>query len=388
MSKPSVFISHSHRDRHEATVLYEALSENGANPYLDQEQLRPGDDLPERIRKGIKGCDTFLLVWSAGAASSEWVQREWDMAYELRKKIVPYVLDGTRLPRTLENLLFIELKDQEVGNAQLLTTVFGKEFTPNATTLFPGRWQATMNALGMVTATYDLELRANGQLEGEGGASQSGVAGELARQMGVEQILKMRVQVHGSWSYDKRTKTLTLVIGASGFGQQTEDTVKIQTTGRESGAITGHDLAGRTWTLQRSGAPTRARRGPRPRKTQKPAPAQPGTKDYLQMAEEALMGQAGLQGANPDVATLIKMATAVAVFLKDVAAHGVAGRTYTTRIGVDRHRATLSAAYEDGQGRSCREVRSEKLVNGRWVTGGTGITTFVWQDGKWVPLQG
>ncbi|MCK4821247.1 hypothetical protein KA005_36110, partial [bacterium] len=117
----------------------------------------------------------------------------------------------------------------------------------------PGRWRASMDAFGMVQATYDLELRPNGQLEGEGGASQSGVAGELAAQMGMGGLFTMRIPVNGSWSYNRGTQTLTLEIYASGFGQQTHDTVRIRTTGRENQAISGQDLGGRMWSLQRLG---------------------------------------------------------------------------------------------------------------------------------------
>ena len=42
------------------------------------------------------------------------------------------------------------------------------------------------------------------------------------------------------------------------FGQQQNDTIRIRATGHEKGAITGQDLAGRTWTLRRMGESARA----------------------------------------------------------------------------------------------------------------------------------
>ncbi|MGA8863301.1 MAG: hypothetical protein WBM09_03075 [Gallionella sp.] len=180
-----------------------------------------------------------------------WVKRQWDTAYELRKKIVPYVLDSTPLPASLDNLVYIGLKDREHGDAQLLRAVFGKEYIPNPTTLFPGHWQASVNAFGMAQGTYNLEPRTNGQLEGEGGISQSGLAGQLAAQIGMTGLLTMRIPVHGSWSYDQGTQLLTLELSASGFGQQTHDTVMIRTTGHENQALSGQDLQGRVWTIKR-----------------------------------------------------------------------------------------------------------------------------------------
>jgi len=197
-----IFISHSHQDRHAATELQSALEKYGAETYLDQEKIRAGDLLPERITEGIGWCNTFLLIWSISAAASKWVKREWNTAYNLRKKIVPYVLDNTHLPAGLDNLVYIALKDREFGDAQLLTTVFGKNVPFDATTIFPGQWRASVDAFGMAQGTYNLELRANGQVEGEGSVSATGIAGQLASLMGMVGLLTMRIPVHGTWSYD------------------------------------------------------------------------------------------------------------------------------------------------------------------------------------------
>lgn len=251
-----VFISHSHSDRHYATDIKKLLICCGAQTFIDQDQIHPTQVLPDRIRDGISWCNRFLLFWSSRVVSSEWVRREYNMAYELRKKIVPYVLDSTGLPDDLPVYVYVGPEDREHGDADLLGAIFWPGFRPPQDDgLFPGKWQATMDAFGAVQATYDLELRRNGQLEGEGGALQSGIAGELARQLGMGGLLSMRLPVHGSWSYDRGAKLLTLVINASGFGQANQDTVHVRTTGRESGAIQGQDLAGRIWTLQRVSRP-------------------------------------------------------------------------------------------------------------------------------------
>lgn len=255
-----IFLSHSHRDRHSATELQAVLETHGAETYLDQDQIQAGDILPERIREGISWCDIFLLIWSSSAAASGWVEKEWDTAYDLRKKIIPYSLDSTPLPASLQNLVRVEADDRERGDAKLLMAVFGKEFTPDPTTLFPGNWRASMDASGMVQAAYDLELRTNGQVEGKGGISNSGVAGQIAGQMGMSGLLSMRIPLHGSWSYDRGSKTLTIEISTGVvFGQQQNDTIRIRATGHEKGAITGQDLAGRTWTLRRVGERARSR---------------------------------------------------------------------------------------------------------------------------------
>lgn len=258
--QPKIFLSHSHRDRHFAAELQVILETQGAETYLDQDKIQVGDILPKRIREGISWCNTFLLIWSSKASASTWVEKEWNAAYDLRKKIIPYSLDNTPLPNALENLVRVEVNDQEHGDANLLRAVFGRDFTPDQTTLFPGKWHASVDAFGVAQGTYDLELRANGQVEGMGGISNSGVAGQIAGQMGMNGLLSMRIPFHGSWSYNRGSKTLTINTSTGiVFGQQQNDTVRFRATGHEKGAITGLDLAGRTWTLRRVGEKTRSR---------------------------------------------------------------------------------------------------------------------------------
>jgi len=235
------------------------LEENRVETFLDQDRIEPLDNLPAEVQEGISWCDSLLLLWSSSAASSSWVRREWDTAYERRKKIIPYVLDHTPLPPALENLVYIDSSDQQHGNAQLLKAVFGRDFQPeDPSTLFPGSWKASMDAFGMIQATYDLELRENGQVEGEGGASDTGVAGQMANQMGMGGVLNMRIPFHGSWSYDHGSQTLTIETATNTvFGQQQNDTIRIRATGHEKGKISGQDLAGRQWTLWRVGEKAR-----------------------------------------------------------------------------------------------------------------------------------
>lgn len=259
-STAKLFICHSHEDRHSAVELQRVLGEQNAQTFLDQDRIVPLDNLPDSVREGISWSDSLLLLWSASAAASAWVQREWETAHKWGKKIIPYVLDGTPLPYLLDELVYVDASDLQHGNAKLLKAVLGKDIQVDPRTLFPGLWEATVDAFGMVQGTYNFELRENGQVEGEGGISNSGFAGQLAGEMGMSGLMSMRIPLHGSWSYDRGSKTLTVETSTSVvFGHQQNDTIRIRTTGHETGAITGEDLAGRTWTLRRVGDRPRPR---------------------------------------------------------------------------------------------------------------------------------
>jgi hypothetical protein len=178
---------------------------------------------------------------------------ERNTAYELRKKIVPYCIDRSPLPSEFKDFVYLDFKDHEHGDAQLLTTIFGPEFMPDPTTMFPGHWRASVNIGGMMEATYDLELRKNGQIEGAGGLSKSAVMDPS-----VENLMKIRIPFHGCWSYDSGTKILTIETVVTVMGREDRETIRIHTTGREKGAITGRDLGGRIWTFWRVGERARS----------------------------------------------------------------------------------------------------------------------------------
>lgn len=250
-----VFISHSHRDRVLATDLQQILTKYGAQTFLDQDKIQIADVLPDRIHQGVEWCDTFLLIWSSSSAASDWVGKEWNTAYELRKRIVPYCLDSTPLPAVLENLVYVDRKDVQVAHVGLLRSVFGKGFTPATTDIFPGRWRVTLNAFGLGTATYDLELRANGQITGRAKMDQGGVVGDLMRSLGASDLLNLRPGVSGTWEYEESTEILTLDIAAHGLGQDFREKVEVRTTGREIGEIQGKDFSGRTYAIRRLPGP-------------------------------------------------------------------------------------------------------------------------------------
>lgn len=252
MADAKVFISHSHADRDIAVDLNRVLTKYAAEVFLDQEHIEAGDPLPNRLRGGIRWCNRFLLLWSHTASRSRWVREEWEYAYDQKRKIVPYVLDGTPLPDVLDNLVYVESDDRSVGHANLLSAVFGRAFKPaDSTELFPGLWRARLAMSGLGDATYDVELRKNGQLVGSGSMGQSGTFGDLARRTGFGHLLDMKIPLRGNWSYEDVTRVLTLDITADGFGTSNHEVIKITTTGRERQALHGQDLAGRPWTVQR-----------------------------------------------------------------------------------------------------------------------------------------
>jgi hypothetical protein len=101
----SCFISYSHADKAFARRLHDALQGHGIRCWLDEKQLRGGDDILDHVDRGIRLWDKVLLCCSKNSLTSGWVEAEIDKALEkeqtLRKQrqekvlaLIPLDLDG------------------------------------------------------------------------------------------------------------------------------------------------------------------------------------------------------------------------------------------------------------------------------------------------------
>ena len=52
--------------------------------FVDVASLRSGERWADRLEREVTGRDVFYLFWSAGASTSEWVEREWRAALQAR----------------------------------------------------------------------------------------------------------------------------------------------------------------------------------------------------------------------------------------------------------------------------------------------------------------
>jgi hypothetical protein len=241
---PSVFISRTRADRAVAAEIDLVLRQNGAQTFLDQRELGPGDQLPANLQAGIENCSSFLLLWSKSAASSTWVNREWNLAYTKQKRIIPFIVDGFDLPSPLNNFIYIAGQDRKLAYSNLLTAIFGREFRPRAGSVFAGKWEANCNVFGVLDAQYSFELRLNGQVVGVAAVRQlGGLVGAMAN---------MTFPLHGSWTY--QAEVLELRLTTEALGQRNTETIQIVADGTERDDFEGHDLKGLTWRLKRVSA--------------------------------------------------------------------------------------------------------------------------------------
>lgn len=90
-----IFVSYSRKNQENAQQVVDRLRGEGFVVWQDISNIRGGDVWLTAIRQGIQDCDAMVLLWSAQAKESRFVQDEIDHALFKNKVIVPIFLDDT-----------------------------------------------------------------------------------------------------------------------------------------------------------------------------------------------------------------------------------------------------------------------------------------------------
>jgi len=88
-----IFISYSHKDKDYGHKLRQALIDRGFDAWID-DRIDYGSRWPREIEQHLQGCSAFILVMSPASKESEWVQNELETARDLKKPILPFLLEG------------------------------------------------------------------------------------------------------------------------------------------------------------------------------------------------------------------------------------------------------------------------------------------------------
>jgi len=112
-----VFMCHSSADKSKIREVYRYLKQHGVQPWLDAEELLPGQDWNLEISKALDDSDAIIIFLSKGSISKEgYVQREVKFALdraldmpEGRIFVIPARLEPCDLPRSLSKYQWVDL---------------------------------------------------------------------------------------------------------------------------------------------------------------------------------------------------------------------------------------------------------------------------------------
>ena len=108
---PSAFISHSSPDDRYVQEMVQYLRTLGYDDvFNDGHTIAPDELLWNRIEKGIRECDAFVVILSHASVTSYWVDREVRFARDLGKKVIPVRIDDCKLPPSFGGRDVIDLR--------------------------------------------------------------------------------------------------------------------------------------------------------------------------------------------------------------------------------------------------------------------------------------
>lgn len=100
--KSNVFISYSHTDTSLVNPVVKLLRVNQSFVFQDHDTIKPGSKWQESLIEALADTNVVVIFWCGHAHHSEEVKKEWSMAMDKGKDIVPLLLDETPLPDELK----------------------------------------------------------------------------------------------------------------------------------------------------------------------------------------------------------------------------------------------------------------------------------------------
>lgn len=126
----SVFLCHSSGDRASARDLYGSLSSSGVQPWLDEENLLPGQDWNQEIRKAVRNSDVVIVCLSHRAINKAgYVQKEIRYALDVADEqpdgtifLIPLRFEECEMPERLCRWQWVNLFEDK-GYERLLQSL-------------------------------------------------------------------------------------------------------------------------------------------------------------------------------------------------------------------------------------------------------------------------
>lgn len=122
--KRLVFLSHSSLDKPFVRELDRAIRVLGVQTFLDERDIRIGDDIPTRIYEGIEAATHLCYVLSSSSVKSSWVIDELSTA-KMREKdehglvILPILIEDVKIPLAVRSRRYADFRKYVVGQRML-----------------------------------------------------------------------------------------------------------------------------------------------------------------------------------------------------------------------------------------------------------------------------
>jgi hypothetical protein len=109
----NIFVSYSPADIDLVSAIVAVLGANNRSlTYCDSDSMRTGGRWREELPPAISESNVVLLFWCHHSNTSYEVRKEFTLALERGKDVVPLLLDDTPLPSKLADHRYIDFRDR------------------------------------------------------------------------------------------------------------------------------------------------------------------------------------------------------------------------------------------------------------------------------------
>jgi CheY-like chemotaxis protein len=116
-----IFLCHSSNDKTSVRVLYRRLRDDGFEPWLDEEDLLPGQEWKREIPKAVRKSDVVVVCLSSAAINKRgYVQKEIKIALDIADEqpegtiyIIPLRLEECEVPERLSHWQWVDFFKEE-----------------------------------------------------------------------------------------------------------------------------------------------------------------------------------------------------------------------------------------------------------------------------------
>lgn len=111
--KYDVFLSYSRRNAVQMTRVKDALQATGLQVWTDERLVAGTASWKNAIEAAIRDSKCVVVLMSPPAKASEWIEREIDYAYLLKRQIFPVLVDGNladSIPFELINMQYVDIR--------------------------------------------------------------------------------------------------------------------------------------------------------------------------------------------------------------------------------------------------------------------------------------
>jgi hypothetical protein len=129
-----VFISYSSRNKNDRILLENYLKSNGVvTMWIDEEEIRPGEIISERIKDGVLKGSCCVLLLSQYSADSAWCMAEVGAFLGANKRIISYPIEPrcAKIPAILEGIRFANNPEEVVKSCREVREPDDPPLSPN-----------------------------------------------------------------------------------------------------------------------------------------------------------------------------------------------------------------------------------------------------------------